>query len=53
MSTAGLDFDLGQDLESLRRQYPKHAAARLAVARLSQPEDRAPSPAVTLEMPAP
>ena len=29
-----------QELESLRRLYPKHAAARLAMARLNQPDDR-------------
>lgn len=39
-----------QDLESVRRLYPNHAAARLAVARLSQPDDRAPASTVTLEM---
>jgi tol-pal system protein YbgF len=39
-----------QDLESLRRLYPKHAAARLAVARLSQPDDRVPASTITLEM---
>jgi len=47
-----------QELESVRRLYPKHAAARLAMARLNQPDDqtsrpsrplRAP-PTVTLEM---
>jgi TolA-binding protein len=39
-----------QDLESLRRLYPKHAATRLAVARLTLPDDRVPSSTVTLEM---
>jgi hypothetical protein len=38
-----------QELEALRRLYPRHAAARLAVARLNQTDERAPR-AVTLEM---
>ena len=38
-----------QDLESLRRTFPRHAAAHLAMERLAQPDDRAP-PTVTLEM---
>jgi len=39
-----------QDLESLRRLYPDHAATRLATARLGQPDRRTPPSAVTLEM---
>ena len=39
-----------QDLESLRRLYPQHTAARLADARLSQQDDRVPSSTVTLKM---
>lgn len=38
-------------LESLRRSYPRHAASRLASERLAQADDRAPPPAITLEMP--
>jgi tol-pal system protein YbgF len=38
-----------QVLVSLRRSYPRHAAARLATERLAQADDRAP-PTVTLEM---
>ena len=38
-----------QVLESLRRSYPRHAAARLAIERLAQADERAP-PTVTLEM---
>jgi tol-pal system protein YbgF len=38
-----------QVLEALCKSYPRHAATRLAVARLAQPDDRAP-PTVTLEM---
>jgi tol-pal system protein YbgF len=41
-----------QVLESLRRSYPRHAAARLAMERLAQVDERAPPtpPTVTLEM---